>query len=759
MEFTAAGEVGSDLSNPIQSKNQGSKIVSSNTVSPEADVTFSNKDEIIQGKHTLDNAIQECIETKEKGAEKRSSLLKTESFIRGGDKRSPLLDAGDTDESQGKKEFTKNRPVSTSAPDSLQEKKFLGTEVENSSVRETLAASTKSKDKQQSNLPPRSSKRLAGIEPDQGVNLALGERALKAEVLKSRKTETIQDASLTSDGLLDGASAKIETRPGTEVADHASTNTNDSLHGDPSKKSMKPLEDQAAPEELHLNLETEKVNENPEPPLSFLFGSDPCLEFAFKTLLGELPLDDAPLEGPILTQSGDKLQDDLLESKIEKSSTGRGWGSRNKSKSKSPAGALPVDDAPVEVPFLTQAGNTLQDDLLERETKRSSTSRGRVSRDKSKSKTPSGELPLDYASPDGSILTQAGASLQDDFLSETKKGSTGRGRVSRNKSKSKTPSGELPLDDSPLNVPILSQAGSRLQDDLLESETKKSSSGSGRVSKNKSKKKKEVNVPRRSSKRLAGVEPELMANSVVSERALLSASRKPDDKTPISSTNLLDEANEPVVAEPKTELQTQLSNTDTSMQAEPLNIREKSFEDLAAPEEQQGVAVPEEQQGLAVPEEQQGLAVEQQSLAAPQEQQQMNETLKEALEKPSEPNLSFSFLDYWSDPCLDFAFKTLTGIIPIDDSFVQGDIQSQVDLSQNHRNGSLALPDFGSPSLFQTDISSQFDTPEKSVVGQQPSVTSTFVPAGSVNFPSCSGIHSQQQCLEGNKDLHQKVKS
>lgn len=570
MEITAAGKMGPDVSDLELSKTEGSKVSNVKRVSPEAQVTFSSRDKIMQGKHSLDNAIQECVETKEKCAPKRSSLLKAEGSKRGRrDKRSSVSDAVLSEKSQGRKDFAKNRSVSTPAPDIMQEKNFLGTVMEKSSVKEASDNSRKSKNKEQ-NLPPRSSKRLAGQEPDQVMNLEMGERALKSEIIRSRKTEAIQDAGLASDGLADRPSAQFETTPETELADCASTKTNDPLHGDPSNKSKKSLGDQVAPEELHLNVETEKINDNPEPQLSFLFGSDPCLEFAFKTLLGELPLDDTPLEeGPILTQAGSTLQNDLLENGVKKSSTGR-----------------------------------------------------------------------------------------------------------------------------------------------------------GRVSRNKTKNKKELNLPRRLSKRLAGAEPEFVSNSVVSERALQNAIRKPNDKSITSPTNLLDEDNRPLGAGLEKELQTQLSNTDTSMRAEPLNKAEKSSEDLGAP----------------------------------QEKQQTQETQEAELEK-LESNLSFSFVDYWSDPCLDFAFKTLTGIIPIEDSFVQGDFQTQVDISHNLRNSSLALPDFGSPSLFQTDISSQFDTPEKSGLGQQSSAAPTFLPAGNVNFPSCSGVHSQQQCLEGNKDLQQKVKS
>ncbi|KAJ0960272.1 hypothetical protein J5N97_001913 [Dioscorea zingiberensis] len=97
----------------------------------------------------------------------------------------------------------------------------------------------------------------------------------------------------------------------------------------------------------------------------------------------------------------------------------------------------------------------------------------------------------------------------------------------------------------------------------------------------------------------------------------------------------------------------------------------------------------------------------------PEEKPLELEIEKAAVENPVS-QFSFPFLDTWSDPCLDFAFKTLTGEIPIEDDLFQGYFQENLVTSHNQRD-SLALPDFGSPNVFQSDISPQFDAPEQSV--------------------------------------------
>ncbi|XP_023532849.1 methyl-CpG-binding domain-containing protein 13-like isoform X1 [Cucurbita pepo subsp. pepo] len=109
----------------------------------------------------------------------------------------------------------------------------------------------------------------------------------------------------------------------------------------------------------------------------------------------------------------------------------------------------------------------------------------------------------------------------------------------------------------------------------------------------------------------------------------------------------------------------------------------------------------------------------------------------------SETPIAFPFGDSWADPCLDFAFKTLTGAIPIEGSLeIQSYFEERIESSRSQRESSIALPDYGSPNFFQNDISSHFDGPEKSGSVQHLSLDPLL---GNVNLPSCSGFTSQQQ--------------
>ncbi|XP_077241768.1 uncharacterized protein LOC143882194 [Tasmannia lanceolata] len=80
-------------------------------------------------------------------------------------------------------------------------------------------------------------------------------------------------------------------------------------------------------------------------------------------------------------------------------------------------------------------------------------------------------------------------------------------------------------------------------------------------------------------------------------------------------------------------------------------------------------------------------------------------------EKPDSP-LVFPFGDSWPDPCLEFAFKTLTGAIPVaeDTLAIEDYFQQQLSMSHSQNNRSSAC---GLDALFQSDILFQLDSPEK----------------------------------------------
>ncbi|KMT12119.1 hypothetical protein BVRB_5g100710 isoform A [Beta vulgaris subsp. vulgaris] len=73
--------------------------------------------------------------------------------------------------------------------------------------------------------------------------------------------------------------------------------------------------------------------------------------------------------------------------------------------------------------------------------------------------------------------------------------------------------------------------------------------------------------------------------------------------------------------------------------------------------------------------------------------------------KTEEPQSEFCFSSpLWSDPCLEFAFKTLTGAIPFDDNLaIQDYIQHQLRTSEERNDDQYCLSDMRAPSSFKND--------------------------------------------------------
>ena len=80
-------------------------------------------------------------------------------------------------------------------------------------------------------------------------------------------------------------------------------------------------------------------------------------------------------------------------------------------------------------------------------------------------------------------------------------------------------------------------------------------------------------------------------------------------------------------------------------------------------------------------------------------------------EKPVSP-LVLPFADAWSDPCIEFAIKTLTGALPLDFDMVQDYLPPQVRSSQPQESRGFTLPNVG--EFRQTEfLCQQFGTSEK----------------------------------------------
>ncbi|KAL3499377.1 hypothetical protein ACH5RR_038470 [Cinchona calisaya] len=137
-------------------------------------------------------------------------------------------------------------------------------------------------------MPARSSKRLSGQKPEILPELGLSERALRAAVRKPCQTEAYISSNLAQNSAANGVPQQYDTQP--------------------------QREDQVAQEQAVVQVNEKREAENPRSQDSqfWYFGesfSDPRYEFAFKTLTGEIPFEDA-LAFP--AASSNKLRHHLL---------------------------------------------------------------------------------------------------------------------------------------------------------------------------------------------------------------------------------------------------------------------------------------------------------------------------------------------------------------------------------------------------------------------------------------------------------------
>ncbi|XP_016567388.2 uncharacterized protein LOC107865699 [Capsicum annuum] len=120
---------------------------------------------------------------------------------------------------------------------------------------------------------------------------------------------------------------------------------------------------------------------------------------------------------------------------------------------------------------------------------------------------------------------------------------------------------------------------------------------------------------------------------------------------------------------------------------------------------------------------------------------------------------SYTFGDYWSDPCLEFAFKTLTGTLPVEENTpFQGSAHQEYNTSYSHADdGCFELPLFNTSSFYMNDVPHHCAPSEEHIVKEQPPINHTFLPNGNNSVPGCSNVVTQNPGLaffpNGNNSL------
>ncbi|ESR53823.1 hypothetical protein CICLE_v10018609mg [Citrus x clementina] len=669
---------------------------------------------------------------------------------------------------QGKMVFADNGPVSTPVIDSLQEQRLLDSHIECSNGK-TLNDMTKSAKRKKLNFPLRSSKRLVGLEPELVSNCMSIEQAPKKAGSVPELANVSSDVTILSSGepLNKVKSSRSRTTPGEQLQKLKSAETS----GDMSEQRV-----------------------------SLFFGNsylDPCLGPAFKALIGELPVNSNLASGPVLNPAADILQETSMQTTDGEKRSSRkthinSMQSKNKQElslprrsSKRLAGLEPEMMANCESLERVRAPkNIITESCKSKGMTACLTSSSLVDEVSQQLKAgpvlglpnrasvvlgltkcvSSSRKPLNKIKSSGNLAIIGGQSAEaNDDKSEPHLSLTFGGT---NLNPCKTMMGETLVDSLPDSDPVSTTADILTEKKLQETKVEKSNNKKTRINLKKSKNKQQLNLSRRSSKRLAGLEPELVSNSISGEQAWGNATVEsckseaptcektdphglPDGvsqqseaghETMLAQHDLPNGVSQQVEAGHETMLAQHDLPNGVSQQVEAGHETMLAQHDLPNGVSQQVEAGHETMlaQAQTVPEEpSQKLENEK-----PEEQPQKLESERMDIENPDSQVL-LPYGDSWSDPCLEFAFKTLTGAIPVDENLaIQDYFQHQLDPSDTQKDNSLAMPEFGPIKSFQTDVPHQLDTPEKQPASapQQQLPANPLPHPGNASTPSSSSI-------------------
>ncbi|XP_012086960.1 uncharacterized protein LOC105645849 isoform X3 [Jatropha curcas] len=601
-------------------------------------------------------------------------------------------------------------------------------------------------------LPCRSSKRLAGIEPELVANSVSIVQALP-KTIKSPKIEAILAVGLKSDVLADKKCDQIQAESITQILDHSSSNADNPLLEDTSKKNPKYDTTCSVLSEANVSKrnQCEMVSAVDKPVL---------------TPTADTREEENSLESGAKGRGQGKIQNILIRTSNKKGinlprrSSKRLAGLEPELAANSESSAQAVQNAKTSCRSESIQAASLTSDALANKPSQPLKAEPRTDF------TP--HALTDFSnSLTGELSSQNQVSIHGQAFSKDQSQVLKTDKTNNEKSEPqlippfgeflsdpclefafKTLTGEIPVEIAADNGQVSTPAADIIDErKFLVKKTDKSVNGKILKNSGKYKKNKKLHLPHQSPEQLLGLEQEPTASLISNQLAFKTKGRK-SSKTEafldmgLAADNLAMGAYQQFKDGTKAEcVHHQSANVNSVPQIEPSSNRVDHLNDIANEEHSRKLEI------------------------------------EKNVNKPEQQPI-FSFADYWSDPCFEFAFKTLTGAIPIEDNLpVQNYLQQQVDTSQTQRDGyfpqrvdssqtftdgSLALPDYGLPSFFQTDISVHFDAPEKQLTSQPqvPLNNPCFLPSGNVSLPTCSSIGSQQpERLKENKGLRGKVNS
>ncbi|KAL1070436.1 hypothetical protein V6Z11_D11G023000 [Gossypium hirsutum] len=484
-------------------------------------------------------------------------------------------------------------------------------------------------------------------------------------------------------------------------------------------KTIKPIEDEDILRKQPQMLEIDRTSDT-KSEVQPMFSSDPCLEFRVNAPRGGVPHEDASAEGLVSTAASSVLQEKYL-GKTRMESKRRNLENKNSSKVKK----MKELDLPRRISKRLAGlehepvGNGLSAEVaIQNTTRKSGKTEAKppcVLADKA---TQQLNVGLDVtvsnqASPAvlGTVINNISPHEDRTILAEQPQMVGTQDSDSKSdlhpffcsdpclEFAIKTLTGAIPLEDA-INEGLVSAPIANIQPrkNLAETTTENSCCRKTLINTIRSKKK-DAGSQQRSSKRLAGHAPELMANSLSNEQFLnLAAQKSYDSKARnvnLPSANLTEKSSQQLEFGPRVALEHQdFTYRTNSSHNESLNKSKEPHQ---------------------------------------------NQTIPTGLnnENPGGLPSAIPFGSLCSDPYFKFPFNTLTGSSAAEDSFTF------------QRN--FALPDYGFPNIFQSDIPSQVFTVEQPVLQQQQQFPSNppFLPPGNVSLPNSATINAQQSYRTG----------
>ncbi|TYG92352.1 hypothetical protein ES288_A11G023200v1 [Gossypium darwinii] len=484
-------------------------------------------------------------------------------------------------------------------------------------------------------------------------------------------------------------------------------------------KTIKPIEDEDVLRKQPQTLEIEKTSDT-KSEVQPMFSSDSCLEFRVNTPRGGVPHEDASAEGLVSTAASSVLQEKNL-GKTRMESKRRNLENKNSSKVKK----MKELDLPRRISKRLAGlehelvGNEVSaEEAIQNTTRKSGKTEAKPTCVLADKATQQLNVGLDatvwnQASPAvvGTEINNISPHEDRTILAEQPQMLGTQDSDSKSdlhpffcsdpclEFAIKTLTGAIPLEDA-INEGLVSApiANIQPQKNLAETTTENSCCRKTLINTIKSKKK-DADSQQRSSKRLAGHSPELMANSLSNEQFLnLAAQKSYDSKARnvnLPSANLTEKSSQQLEFGPRVALEHQDFTYRTNSSHNESSNKSK--------------------------------------------EPHQNQTIPTGLnnENPGGLPSAVPFGSLCSDPYFKFPFNTLTGSSAAEDSFTF------------QRN--FALPDYGFPNIFQSDIPTQVFPVEQPVLQQQQQFpyNPPFLPPGNVSLPNSGTINAQQSYRTG----------